>query len=86
MPRPSAREETGLLYQGAGQAFSLAWELVVATAVWAAIGYGLDRLFGTWPWLFGLGAFVGHGAGIYIVYRALGQDGRARSQGGSANA
>lgn len=56
------------LWRGAGDAWTLVAYLLTATGVWAAVGYGLDRLFGTWPVLFAIGAVVGHGAGIYVVY------------------
>lgn len=68
MPRTTDRDRQKL-WAGFGDGFSWAVELVTATAVWAAIGYGLDRLFGTWPVLFAIGAVVGNGTGIYILYR-----------------
>lgn len=63
--------------RGAGDAWTAAAELVTATAVWAGIGYGLDRLFHTWPILFAVGAVLGHGTGIYMVYRRFGAQTRA---------
>jgi F0F1-type ATP synthase assembly protein I len=45
--------------------------LLTATGVWAAIGFGLDKVFGTWPILFAIGAVVGHGTGIYILWRKV---------------
>lgn len=68
MPRTTDRD-TQKLWSGFGDGFAWAVELVTATGVWAAIGYGLDRLFGTWPVLFAIGAVVGNGTGIYILYR-----------------
>lgn len=56
------------LWRGAGDAWTLVTYLVTATGVWAAVGYGLDRLFGTWPILFAIGTVVGHAAGVYVVY------------------
>jgi ATP synthase protein I len=44
-------------------------ELLTAIGVWAAIGYGLDRLFGTGPVLFAIGMVVGAATGIFILYR-----------------
>jgi F0F1-type ATP synthase assembly protein I len=68
MPRTADRDSQKL-WSGFGDGFAWAVELVTATGVWAAIGYGLDRLFGTWPVLFAIGAVVGNGTGIYILYR-----------------
>jgi len=44
-------------------------DLVTATGVWAAIGFGLDRWLGTWPFLFTIGAVVGHATGIYMLFQ-----------------
>lgn len=68
MPR-SFDLERRKLWQGAGEGLSAAVELITATGVWAGIGFGLDRLFETWPVLFAIGAVVGHATGIYMLYR-----------------
>jgi F0F1-type ATP synthase assembly protein I len=68
MPRTADRN-TQKLWSGVGDGFTWAVELVTATGVWAGIGYGLDRLIGSWPVLFAIGAVVGNGTGIYILYR-----------------
>lgn len=70
MPRTADRAQREL-WQGAGDAWTMVAELVTATAVWAAIGYGLDRLVGTWPILFAIGAVVGNATGIYILWRRM---------------
>lgn len=60
-------------------------DLLTATAVWAAIGFGLDRWLGTWPILFSIGAMVGHASGIYMVFRRsqhMGTMARPRRSGG----
>lgn len=44
-------------------------EVVSALVVGVAIGYGLDRWLGTWPWLFLLMFAVGSAAGVLNVYR-----------------
>lgn len=44
-------------------------EVVSALIVGVAIGFGLDRWLGTWPWLFLLFFVVGAAAGIMNVYR-----------------
>ncbi len=41
--------------------------LFVAPALWAAIGYGLDRWLGT-HFLIMVGLIVGAVAGVYLVY------------------
>lgn len=68
MPRPSDQRS---LWLGAGDAWTWVAEIVTATGVWAAIGYGLDRAFGTWPVLFAIGAIAGHAVGIYILWRRM---------------
>ena len=52
---------------GAGDALNLVSELLAATLVWGAIGFGLDRWLGTEPVLMVIGALVGHATGVYIV-------------------
>ena len=44
-------------------------EVVSALAVGVAIGLGLDRWLGTWPWLFLLFFVLGAVAGVLNVYR-----------------
>lgn len=67
MPRTS--QDAGRQWQGMGEAYTLLAELATAIAVWAGIGYGLDRVFGTEPVLFAIGMVLGAGAGIYLIYR-----------------
>ncbi len=66
MPR-SAEQARRELWRGAGDAWTYVTELLAGIAVWGGIGYGLDRLFGTWPILFVIGAVIGHAAGVYVV-------------------
>lgn len=68
MPRTADRN-TQKLWSGVGDGFAWAVDLITATGVWAAIGFGLDRALGTWPVLFAIGAVIGNGTGIYILYR-----------------
>ena len=61
-----------------GKAFSFAAELIVGVAFGAAIGWGLDRYFGTKPWLmvlFVISAFV-----VAILHRTSEVDGVAIQQ------
>lgn len=62
----------GVGMQGAGFALRAGIELVVATAVGAAIGYGLDYWLGTSPWLMVVFVFLGGAAGISNVCRLAG--------------
>lgn len=68
---PTLSHARGELWRGAGDAWTKVAELLTATAVWGAIGFGLDRLFGTWPVLFTIGALVGHATGIYILWHRM---------------
>ncbi len=45
--------------------------LVAYVLVFTAIGYGLDRLFGTKPWLMVVGVFVGAVIGFITMVRTL---------------
>ncbi len=52
--------------------------LVAATAIGLAIGYGLDRLFGTSPWLTLTFTLFGIAAGFLNLFRDVGLIGRGR--------
>ena len=68
MPRPSHPSRRPA-WTGTGDAWNWVADLITATGVWAAVGFGLDRWLGTWPVLFVIGAIVGHATGIYILWR-----------------
>ena len=53
-----------------GNAFKLGTELVAAVAVGTIIGFILDSLFDTKPWLIIVFFFLGAGAGMLNVIRA----------------
>ena len=53
-----------------GSAFKLGTELVAAVAVGTIIGFILDTLFGTKPWLIIIFFFLGAAAGMLNVIRA----------------
>ena len=53
-----------------GNAFKLGTELVAAVAVGTIIGFILDTLFDTKPWLIIIFFFLGAAAGILNVIRA----------------
>ncbi len=69
--KPEAEEDGG----GAllGMAWRLSTELVVAVLVGAGLGYGLDKLFGTQPWILLIGLGFGFAAGIMSVLRTAGK-------------
>ena len=56
--------------QGISFGLRLGVEMLVATMVGALIGYGLDTLFETEPWLLVLFLLFGGAAGCLNVYRA----------------
>jgi ATP synthase protein I len=70
MPRtsdPKNQRQAG--WQGVDQGMTILGELIAAVAVWGGAGYGLDRLFHTWPILFLIGTLFGWGIWVYMVYR-----------------
>lgn len=56
---------------GVGLAFRIGTELVAGLVVGVGIGWLLDYWLGTKPWLMVLFFFLGSGAGILNVYRAV---------------
>jgi ATP synthase protein I len=52
--------------------------LVAATAIGLLIGYGLDRLLGTKPWLTMLFTLLGIAAGFLNLFRDVGLIGQPR--------
>lgn len=66
MPRTSDPQSG---WHGVEQGWTLLSELIAAIVVWGGIGFGLDRLFHTWPVLFAIGMVVGYAAGAYLIYR-----------------
>lgn len=62
---------------GGGVVLRVGIELVGTVAVGVAIGWGLDRWFGTGPWLLVVFFFLGGAAGVLNVYRAVSRIGLA---------
>ena len=58
-------------------AFRLGAEMVAALLVACAIGWGLDRLLGTRPWLMVAFVPIGVAAGVINLLRASGSAGRS---------
>lgn len=58
----------GRSWQSFGEGWSALCVLVSGMAVWGAVGFGVDRLLGTWPALFAAGIILGHFAAAYLIY------------------
>jgi ATP synthase protein I len=58
--------------QGYGLAMRLGGDFVAGVVVGAAVGWGIDRLFGTSPWGLIVFLLLGFGAGILSVLRSAG--------------
>ncbi len=56
---------------GLGLAMRITVELVAGVAVGGAIGFGLDRWWGTRPWLMVAFLFLGFAGGLMNAYRAV---------------
>ena len=65
-----SKEGSSSFRQGISFGLRLGVEMLVATMVGALIGYGLDKLFETEPWLLVLFLLFGGAAGCLNVYRA----------------
>jgi len=68
---PMAGADQGALQQGVGQGLRIGVELVVAVVVATGLGWGLDSWLGTRPWATIVLFFLGVGAGMLNVYRAV---------------
>ena len=62
-----ARKKTQ--YQQIAEASALAFMFPLSIAGGFLAGYGLDRLFGSWPWLSGVGAALGVAAAFVNLFR-----------------
>lgn len=86
---PVAKREGGGLSwaeRPLAMALRVAGELVAALVVAVAIGWWLDRLLGTKPWLLVLFVVLGTVAGILNVWRIVApKDGDSPGSGGSGN-
>lgn len=56
------------LWVGMDQGSVMGLELLVAICFWAGAGWLADRWLGTGPWLLAVGALVGFGAGMYLIW------------------
>jgi ATP synthase protein I len=55
-------------WTGLDQASVMGVELLAATLTWAGVGWLVDRWLGTAPWFLAIGALIGNGAGLYLVW------------------
>jgi ATP synthase protein I len=69
---------------GVALAMRMAADFVAGILVGAAIGWGVDQLFGTWPWGLAVFLLLGFAAGILNVLRTSGVAG-AKAGGKSAS-
>lgn len=74
-PAPKTEDEgLGWAQRPLAMAFRLAGEMVAALVVAVAIGWWLDRLLGTAPWLLLVFVVLGTAAGILNVWRLVAPD------------
>jgi ATP synthase protein I len=59
----------------------MAADFVAGILVGAAIGWGVDQLFGTWPWGLAVFLLLGFAAGILNVLRTAGPAGTSGGGG-----
>jgi ATP synthase protein I len=71
--RSTSAKQAGAAQRAFGLAMRLGIELVAAMVIAVVIGWGLDRLFHTKPWLMILMVPVGMAAGIRNLVRASGK-------------
>lgn len=57
------------------EASALGWMFPIAIGIGFGMGYGLDRLFGTWPWMSAIFAFLGIIAAFMNLFRMAGGNG-----------
>ena len=58
-------------YQGMGRYMALGIQMVLTTAVFAAIGYWIDKKADKFPMFLVLFFFIGAGAGFWVVYQGF---------------
>jgi len=68
--RAPERAKQGDKFAATGMAWRMTLELVVAAMIGAAMGWGLDALFGTLPLFLIVFILLGFGAGIRTVMRS----------------
>jgi ATP synthase protein I len=56
------------------EASAIAWMFPLAIALGFGWGYGMDKLFGTWPWLTAIFTGLGIVAAFVNLFRMAGKD------------
>ena len=51
------------------EASAIGWMFPIAMGLGFGIGYGLDKLFGTWPWLTAIFSVFGTAAAFINLFR-----------------
>ena len=69
--KPAAPPDNAALQQGIGLGFRIGIEFVVAVGVATGLGWAIDSWAGTRPWGMIVLFFLGVGAGMLSVYRAV---------------
>ena len=64
---PEPKQETSITQ--AHHAWRMMIDLIVGTGLGAAIGYGLDVLFGTMPWILVVFTLLGFAAGVNLMLK-----------------
>jgi ATP synthase protein I len=62
-------------YKNLLEASSIGWMFPIAIALGYFWGYGMDKLFGTYPWLTGIFTFLGIVAAFVNLFRMAGKNG-----------
>ena len=81
MPRALGRQGRDG-WTGLGDMYVYLADFMAAVAVWGAIGFGLDRLFKTWPILFVSGVVMGHVWGVWLLWMRMRKWGERTTDGG----
>ena len=71
-------------YSQAQLAWRMVIELVAGVGIGVAIGYGLDSLLGTRPWLMGVFTLLGFAAGVKTMIRSAEEVQRKADTGAAA--
>jgi ATP synthase protein I len=69
--QPKNTPETTNTAQSMGSGMNLGINLMSSVVVGGAMGYGLDYLFGTLPLFMIIMCFLGFGAGLRSIWKAL---------------
>ena len=74
MPDPKDEgtgEQIASAYRKAGPYIDASWQLAGSVGLGTALGWWLDKKFGTSPWLLVVGALFGIGVGFYAFFKIL---------------